>query len=1215
VKLQLTIGVLLGAMTVAAQTSSLQGIVTDAQGGVIPDAVISAVNKETAATRKTTSDANGAYTFVQVAPGEYKIDAVKPGFRPFSAGVRLQISTPATLDIRMELSNVTETVNVVGDAATVNTVNASVGNPFTETQVKQLPLQTRNVVDLLSLQPGVTSTGQVVGARNDQNNITLDGVDVNDNQSSTGFNAALPVPLDSVEQFRTTVAGQGADQGRSAGGQVALITKGGSNQFHGSLYEYMRNTLTAANNWFSNRAGVARQALVRNQYGASAGGRILRDRAFFFFNWEDRKDRSATAQTRTVPSETFKQGIVKVLMSNGQVVSLSPADVRNIDPLHLGANSYMTQLLQQYPAGNDPLSAADKGLNFSVLRFNAPQKLDNRAYVGRMDFNIDRSGRHTLMLRGTLNGSGQDTSTALAQFPGQAAASRTLDNSRGLAVRYTAVLSPRLVNVAGYGYTRIGIASTGVDSVVPSFFMATLVPTARASQRVSPTSNFVDDLTWTHGRHTAQFGANLRWIENDRLAFNNLPSYSFSRNTLKGLGADITAAVQSYIQQNFGTSATLNSGTNVTNAMGSLLGVINQYSATYNFGKDGKAIPFGNGVVRAFADRESEFYAQDTFKWRRDLTLTFGLRYSIYQPPYEKNGVQVIPQTALSQFFADRVGGQAIGIPSYALPTAMITYDLGGPANGGKPWFPSDNNNFAPRFSVAWAPEADGLAGKLFGKGSVIRAGAGVVYDRYGSNMAVSFANSGSPGLATTVSQPVNTDFTTGFRYNGAGLPALPAAPTGGFPFTPPAIIGGFTNLNGVASDLRAPYEYLLNLNYARQLPHRMSLELGYVGRLSHKGLLQQDFAQPLTGFRDPKSGMTWTQASGILRAAYDAGLTPAQVKANPALLPTVAFFENMFGKAANYQFPGSATANYYYTVYGSYAGSDLDGLNDMDRQRLADGTCISVYGCNTFFALQSAGLTSWVNAGKSAYHGAVIVLRRAFANGWGFDFNYTWSHSLDNASGAESATTGTVIQDSFNPDAFRGPSDFDIRHNITANAVVELPVGRNKLLLGKAPGWLNQVIGGWQVAGLVSYRTGTPVNVSNAGLYPTNYLNSAIGILKPGAAMPASARFDQTGAPSIFANTNAVQAFEGQYPGTVGTRGILRSPGFFNTDLALSKYFRLPKEGHRIEVRAEAFNSFNNVDFSFSNPVVSLATPTTFGELNTAAAARVLQFALRYQF
>ena len=250
------------------------------------------------------------------------------------------------------------------------------------------------------------------------------------------------------------------------------------------------------------------------------------------------------------------------------------------------------------------------------------------------------------------------------------------------------------------------------------------------------------------GKHSIQFGFNIRDIENDRVAYNNLPNYSFSRNTLKGLGGDITADVAAV------TGGTLSSGTNVTNAFGTALGILNQYGATVNFGVNGNSIPFGTPITRAFSEKEYEFYAQDSFKVRRDLTLTYGLRYSLYQPPYELNGVEVVPTVPLSSFFAGGVGGQAAGIPSYALPDSLISYGLGGPANNAPGYYPTDTNNFAPRLGIAYAPDLGGIAGKIFGKGSVIRAGAGVVYDRYGSNLAVQFANGGSPGLATTVSQP-----------------------------------------------------------------------------------------------------------------------------------------------------------------------------------------------------------------------------------------------------------------------------------------------------------------------------------------------------------------------------------------------------------------------------------------------------------------------------
>ncbi len=724
----------------------------------------------------------------QLQPGTYQVTVEKPGFRTHTAEMLLQVNTPATMDAKLEVGAVSETVNVTAEVAVVNTENATVGNPFTETQVKEIPLQTRNVVALLSVEPGVAPGGQVLGSRPDQNNVLLDGVDVNDNQGANGFNAVLPIPLDSVQEFRTTVAGLGADMGRSAGGQVAIVTKGGSNRFHGSLYEYNRNTLTSANSWFSNRAGVPRSALVRNQYGASLGGPVLKNRLFFFFNYEGRKDRSAASKTATVPTSTFAQGIVQVLLKDGRTVSLSPQDVTNIDPLHIGASSYMLSLMKQYPAGNNPLGASDKGLNFNQLLFNAPQTLDNHAMVGRMDYNIDSAGRHTLMLRGTLNGAGQDST--LAQFPGQAAASRTLDNSRGLAARYTAVLTPHLVNALTYGYTRLGTASTGNENVIPSFGFTTLQATARASQRVAPTTNVADDLTWTKGRHTVQVGVNMRFWENDRLSFNNVPNYSFNRNTLLGLGADIDADVLAYLQPIYGSGIALSSSTNVTNAFGALLGLVNQFGATYNYNASGQAIPFGQPVTIAFAGKEFESYVQDTFKMKRNLTLTYGLRYSIFGVPYEMNGTEVVPQTSLSQFFADRVGGQAIGIPSFALPTAMVSYQLGGPLHNAPGYYPTDLKDFAPRASIAYSPDNGTLAGEDCREGKRVSRRRGYrlrpLRQRHGSQFRVQrFAGPGQHGRPARQYQfhlriPLHRQFAThAGRAIGRRVPVYSAGHSG----------------------------------------------------------------------------------------------------------------------------------------------------------------------------------------------------------------------------------------------------------------------------------------------------------------------------------------------------------------------------------------------------------------------------------------------------
>jgi hypothetical protein len=289
-------------------TTSLRGTVSDPSAAVIPQAMVTLQDPATGFKRQILTGADGVYQFLQVTPGTYQLVVEKPGFSTLTRdGVQLLVNTPSTTDLTMVIGKIGDVVNVMSEAPLLNTTDASIGNAFSERQVRQLPLETRNVVELLSLQPGVTPSGEVLGARRDQNNIMLDGADVNNNQNSglvqqnpttgvtyqgvngnnatsnSGFNAVLPIPLDSVMEFRVTVGGEGPNQGRSSGGQVALITKSGSNQFHGSLYEYNRNTLTAANTWFNNRSGVPREPLIRNQFGASAGGKVVRDRLFYFF--------------------------------------------------------------------------------------------------------------------------------------------------------------------------------------------------------------------------------------------------------------------------------------------------------------------------------------------------------------------------------------------------------------------------------------------------------------------------------------------------------------------------------------------------------------------------------------------------------------------------------------------------------------------------------------------------------------------------------------------------------------------------------------------------------------------------------------------------------------------------------------------------------------------------------------------------------------------
>ena len=573
----------------AQSTTSLRGVITDSSGGVIPEAAVTMTSTENGAVRTSVTEANGVYNFPQVVPGTYKLTATKTGFAKMTRNnITLLVNTPSTLDLVMVIGITGEVVSVQADVSQINTTDASLGNPFSELQVRQIPLQTRNVVELLSVQPGVTSNGEVLGARRDQNNVTLDGADVNNNQNSgliaqntttglggyqgsnanganinSGFNAVLPIPLDSVEEFRVTVAGQGANMGRSSGGQVALVTKSGTNNLHGSVYEYNRNSATAANTWFNNQAGVPRQPLVRNQFGASAGGKIIKDRAFFFFNYEQRQDASGVAQVRAVPSDSLRQGIFKYRMCNSPtgpggtcdpvndkifVQSISASDIQAVDPLGKGVDRSMLPILNKYPSGNAPSFGEDGGLNFSGFRFNAPSHRSDHAIVGKIDLHLDRAGKHTVSFRGTLADNTDDQ--ILAQFPGQAPASTLRDNSKGFAAQYTAILRPNLVSVLNLSYTRFGQALSGVTG--PALFQTSLDPLqnpyARPLSQRLPTLNPNEDIAWTKGPHTITAGFSARFIHNNTRSFaNSFARYGYGATELIGLGADIDNALTNFM--------------------------------------------------------------------------------------------------------------------------------------------------------------------------------------------------------------------------------------------------------------------------------------------------------------------------------------------------------------------------------------------------------------------------------------------------------------------------------------------------------------------------------------------------------------------------------------------------------------------------------------------------------------------------------------------
>jgi hypothetical protein len=750
-------------------------------------------------------------------------------------------------------------------------------------------------------------------------------------------------------------------------------------------------------------------------------------------------------------------------------------------------------------------------------------------------------------------------------------------------------------------------------------------------------------LNWIKGNHNYKFGGNVRIIRNNRTNYDeSFPEYSLGQGSLGGLGADIQRGINEVLQQRTGNPNLLlldDQLATISGAALDLVGGITSIGVTYQYDADGNLLPVGGPAARRFATEEYETYFADTWRVHPSLTLTYGLRYSYSRPPYETNGLQGITNIPLEQYVFDRVQASDAGIPANSLDSAMLTWIAGGPANGADSWYQPDKNNFAPRFSLAWNPQnPTGVLKTIFGNNGVFRLGGGVFYDRYGSFLVTQQDTFGTFGVQSNVRSPTTYTFSTAPRYDGT-FPALPDAPEGGFPFTPPinrAISGSGI---GTASNLTAPYSIPLTATFSREISGGMTLEVGYAGRLGRNLLAQHDPASPLIFFKDAASGQTLAEAFQANRALFETqGLTNDMVAANPGLVPIQPFFENMFPALANYAIPGSASANFFYVNNNWGRESELDTLDQLDRQFVPFGgdyqggarfdNCLVATGCHTFFGQQFSALRTWENLGVSDYHGMTVSLRARYTKDLTFDFNYTWSHSIDNGSAAEGNLTSTTetnaagagstngnIVNTFRRDQNLGASDFDVRQQFNVNFIYELPFGQGKAFGGNVGGALNNFIGGWQLSGLMRYRTGLPFDIANGSRWSTNFYGSGRALINAPVETQGGAD-NSVGVPGAFADSRAAAAnMSFNQTGSIGPRNIFRGDDLFNTDLALGKRFYLPFEGHSIQFRTEVFNAFNNTNFSFRGLQQRYDRPAVLGQYRNTESPRVVQFALRYEF
>jgi hypothetical protein len=1245
--------------------STVRGTVKDQQGNVVAGASVTLTNAEKNFTRTQTSSADGAYTFTSIPPGTYKLEVEANGFKKAAiADIQAAVDTSIEVDAALEVGAVTETVNITsGSDAPLNTSDASLGVSFERKRIVDLPLNANNVVGLLSLQPGVTRTGYVNGGRADQANVTLDGVDVNEQQrgldvvTDEAFASVVRVTRDSLQEFRVTTTNPNADAGRSSGAQVSLVTRSGSNEYHGSLFETHRNTVTTANDFFSNQSGVERPALLRNIFGGSIGGPIKKDKAYFFGTYEGFREATSTPVVREVPLASLGQGRVSypvdpesglagqfacptVSRPNRRCVTITPAD---INAGYIATNGVTPGL---NPAALNVLSAAalkyrandtteGDGLNTGGFRFNASTPSELNVYHARFDINI--TDRQTLFVRGAYQ---SDLITQIRQFP-DSLAPTFWNHPKALAVGHTWTASSNFVNRFTYGLTRASFTDGGDSTENAATFRFIYEPLAftRTLSRTTPVHNIVDDVSWIRGNHTWGVGGNVRLIKNNRTTFAgsfdsavvNPSYYDFSGDAVI---FDVYGDFHPIFPDVLGGAET-----DLRDALSSVIGRFSQFSANLVYDKSGSLQPAGTPTKRTFATNEYEVYVQDSWRVKPNFTLNYGLRWGTSTPVYETQGIQVKPTTSLGEYFDQRRESAYNGVPF----NNPITFDLAGKANNAPGYYKQDWNNFAPSLSFAWSPNLDGFLGKVIGRNGrgVLRGGWRLTYDRIGSQLAVNFDLNSVLGFTGSQGNAANT-FNVSDRLGPLFAGPNPSV-RGNVGTIPNSLAFPLTIASNedqrieqsLDDTLTTPNNYSFNLSWGREIGKGTTFEASYVGRFAHDLLASRDIMQ-LNNIRDPQSQMTYYEAINKL---VDYRYQHRAVNS----IPDLPFFNNLFPFMPDWWGDNTLTPTQAAYAFIAFPGDGGGNLTDYTFLQLLWDDSPSCTTCpfgggpakfnNMFYQPQFAALSSFGTIAHSNYNALQLSLRQRLGNDLYFDVNYTYGHSLDNASGLQASTAYATafIVNALDPNQNYATSDFDSKHIINANWVAGLPIGRGKKFFSNMNGVADGILGGWQTSGIFRWNTGLPFQTPfDASRWATNWNVQSNGVrIRP---LEASTQGHST---NIFANPAfALASFRNARPGEVGDRNVLRAPGYFSLDAGLYKTFKLGflGEGHQLQFRWEVFNVTNtqyfDADFISSlglprDPYLTNPDPgEDFGRftstqvpLNEKKAGRVMQFSLRYQF
>ncbi|MFN2531121.1 MAG: carboxypeptidase regulatory-like domain-containing protein [Pyrinomonadaceae bacterium] len=1236
-------------------TSSVRGTVKDPQGNVVSGAAVTLTSMATNTRRTATTTDAGTYSFEPVAVGDYKVEIEAGGFKKaLVTDVHALVSKPTSIDVQLEVGDVSESVTVAAGTAEalINREDATLGNNFVAKQITQLPLEARNVPNLLTLQPNATRDGYVAGARADQSNITLDGVDVNEAQTNQILNpngdpsnvilnlapdrsTVIRLNAEAIEEFRVTTTNPNANQGRSAGAQVSLVTKSGSNDWHGAGFEFYRTKKFAANDFFNNKAGVPKPALIRHTFGGALGGPIVKNRAFFFYSFEGDRITQSVTELRDVPLASMGQGLVKYKNASGGITTLTTADLNaifpavKVNPLAVAA---LAQAAARYPANDFTIG---DGLNTGGFRFSAPVPVKRNSHAGKFDFNI--TDKQQAFVRVNVI---YDLIARERQFP-DTVSPNIWSHPVGVAAGHIWTLRNNLINNFRYGFTREAFTQQGdsAENAIRFRFVFSPLTFSRTVTRITPVQNYTDDLTWVKGNHTWGFGTNIRLISNRRVSFANAFDNAITNPSFfSGGGNSISAPINAF-------SPISGSRAGVQNAATALIGRFSQYSALFTFGHGGDLLPSGSPSARDFRTQEYDGYFQDAWKMTPNFTLTYGLRYTISKPVYEKNGFEVKTTIPLSEVFTLRQAAAGLG-QAFNTP---LTLELSGPANNASPLYNWDKNNFQPRMAVAWSPSfKKGFLARVLGRSheSVFRGGFAMTNDYYGQQLAVTFDLDNTLGFSSSQDIAANTfnvttrpaPLFTGFGQTVRTLPRINDPGNISFPRTQPfeAEPAGFAQdrriEDSLDSKIVAPVNYSWNFTYERQLPHGLVLQTSYVGRVAHHLIASRD-VMALNNLTDPQTGTNWYGAATQLEILRQQGVASANVAQiawfanmlppNIAALMNANYFDNA-GCADPSSFCVPENFNQTQAVYDvalNFYGNDWTDTQDVIEQGL---------NRNIFFHPQYGALSTFSSVANSNYHAGSLTVRERLGRSLTMDFNYTLSHSHDDASGLQTSDAygGAFILNPLRQRDNYSDSDFDIRHIINANAVWEMPFGRGQAFFGNINRVADAIVGGWQLSGIFRWNSGLPFSAPyDDARWATNW-NAQSSTVRIRAVETCPTR----GGKLFGCNElDAYRSFRNAYPGETGDRNVLRLPGYVNLDMGLGKTFSLPwSENQKLQIRFEAFNVTNtqrmgSVDTSRQGFGLQLdpQTITSLSDIprqwsnftSIQGQPRVMQLGIRYSF